>query len=241
MSNLSDVGFPVKSNEDVNGLVELWAKDVKEFPCEKGSYLVFYDDSGVEVYLQMDIRGELLGFNPFFAGKTRHEISISQIIERDTSEMDGGYVASFVNGGMPFVFDSPNIFANRFEYPKRCEIQLNAFASNDLRVFENNEIFIKSQIAEPKIAPKSFVATGLHRHEEDIPPQAHAVFSGEIKTVELKTNATTGEKFYWLLIETEIGEIDVVADLNLFEIEPKIRGIIRGSFWLTGKITRLGE
>jgi hypothetical protein len=241
MSNLSDVGFPVKSNEDVNGLVELWAKDVKEFPCEKGSYLVFFDASGVEIYLQMDLRGELLGFNPFFAGKTRHEISISQVIERDTSEMDGGYVANFVSDDMPFVFDSPNIFANRFEYPKRCEIQLNAFASNDLRVFENNEIFIESQIAEPKIAAKSFAATGLHRHEEDIPPQAHAVFSGEIMQVELKTNATSGEKFYWLLIETEVGEIDVVADVNLFEIEPKNGGIVRGSFWLTGKITRLGE
>ncbi len=241
MSNLSDVGFPVKSNEDVNGLVELWAKDVKEFPCEKGSYLVFFDASGVEIYLQMDLRGELLGFNPFFAAKSRSEVLLTQIIERDTSEMDGGYAASFVNGNIPFVFDSPNIFANRFEYPKRCEIQLNAFASNDLRVFEDTKIFLESQSAETKIASKSFVATGLHRHEEDIPPQAHAVFSGEIKQFELKTNATSGEKFYWLLIETEISEIDVVADVNFFEIEPKLGGIIRGSFWLTGKITRLGE
>jgi hypothetical protein len=241
MSNLSDVGFPVKSNEDVNGLVELWAKDVKEFPCEKGSYLVFYDASGVEIYLQMDLRGELLGFNPFFAGKTKHEISISQLIERDTSEMDGGYVASFVDDETLFVFDSPNIFANRFEYPKRCEIQLNAFASNDLLAFESEEEFYASQLTDTKIASKSFFPSGLHREGEDIPPQPHAIFAGEIKNFELKTNVTTGFNFYWLLVETLIGEIDVLADENLFKSEPKLGGIIRGSFWLTGKITRLGE
>jgi hypothetical protein len=62
------------------------------------------------------------------------------------------------------------------------------------------------------------------------------MFAGEIKEFELKTNALTNAEFYWFLVETLGGEIDVVSDPKWIEKEPQIGGIVSGQFWLSGKI-----
>jgi hypothetical protein len=241
MSNLSDVGFTVKSNEDVNSLVENCVKNVEQIPCSKGAYLKFSDVSGVEIYLQMDHGGELTGFNPYFNGKSKRQVFVTKLIERDSSPLDGGFHAwsnstADGEGDYPFVFDLPNVFTNTFELPNACEIQLNAFASNDLTIFDDEESYYDSNAGEFQCSSQSFVPTGLFRENDDIPPQAHAKFAGTIKKFELKINQTSGEQFYYFLVETLGGEIDVVSDVSYVKNEPKIGGILHGSFWLTGKI-----
>ena len=85
MSNLSDVGFPTSSNEELNKLVESWLKKVTEIPCRKGSYLKFADESGAEIYLQMNFSGELAGFNPYF-NPARQIVSISSGEKKPVSQ-----------------------------------------------------------------------------------------------------------------------------------------------------------
>jgi hypothetical protein len=241
MSNLSDIGFPVASSEDVNGLIEIWLQNVVEIPCRKGMYLKFADNSGAEIYLQKNFDDELTGFNPYFNGKSRRKVFITNLIERDTSELDGGFHAwanaeKANDGDYPFVFDVPTIFSHNIELPIACEIQLNAFASIGLSIFESEESFYNSQTDEPKFSSKSFIPSGLFRQSEDVPPQAFGQFAGTIKEFELRVNQTTNAKFYWFLVETLGGEIDVVADEKLIVEIPKIGGILQGYFWLTGKI-----
>lgn len=241
MSNLSDVGFPISSNEELNKLIESWLKNVTEIPCRKGAYLKFADESGAEIYLQTNFGGELAGFNPYFNGKSRRKVFINELIERDTSELDGGFHA-WANaekedeGDYPFVFDVPDMFISRIELPIACEIQLNAFATNDLAMYGDEQAFYDSQKEEPKISARSFIPIGLFRQSEGIPPQAHGQFAGTIKDFELKTNQFTGAQFYWLLVETLGGELDVVSDTAYIKNEPQIGSIIHGSFWLTGRI-----
>ena len=241
MSNLSDVGFPTNSNEELNKLVENWLKNITEIPCQKGSYLKFADESGAEIYLQMNFSGELVGFNPYFNGKSRRKVFITELIERDTSELDGAFHAwangeKIDDGDYPFVFDVPNMFSSQTDLPVACEIQLNAFATNDLALFESEQLFADSQTDEIKLASQSFIPIGLFRQNEGIPPQAHAKFAGIVKEFELQTNQFTGANFYWFLVETLGGEIDVVSDPNYIKNEPQIGSIIHGSFWLTGQI-----
>lgn len=241
MSNLSDIGFPTSSNEELNGYIEKWLQNVTEIPCRKGHYLKFADESGAEIYLQMNFEGELTGLNPYFAGKSRRKVLLTELIERDSSPLDGGLYA-WANaekegeGEYPFVFDLPDVFVHQIDLPTATEIQLNAFATNDLQVFENEQTFFDSQTGEPKFAANSFIPIGLFRENEDIPPQAHGQFAGIVKEFELKTNKFTGAKFYWFLVETLGGEIDVVSDPNYIKNEPRIDSIIHGSFWLTGRI-----
>lgn len=252
MSNLSDIGFPVKSEQDVNQVIMDILQHLTPVPCPPfGFYFRFADKSGAEIFLQTNTKEEIVGFNPAFSGKSKRKVGLTKAFERDTSMLDGAFQAwanpsneDFEKTGVyPFVFDVPDFRTNeKVELPNLLEIQLTAFASNDFQLYENENNFDSSQTDEQKVASKSFIPSGLFSFDENgesvelNPPQAHGILTGEIKEFELKTNEFTNEQFYWFWIETFGGEIDVVADKNLIKEEPKVGGIIRGSFWLSGKL-----
>lgn len=245
---MSDIGFPVKVQQDVNRIIENLLSVVKPTPCPQGAYYIYTDVSGAEMYLQGNLGDELIGFNPHFAGKSRRTVCLTRAIERDSSELDGGFYAwanppdeSGASGDYPFVFDVPDFRTNTNQrFPRVCDIQLTAFASNDFQVFAGEEDYYKSQETETKFAAKSFIPSGLFLPDENAtaiePPRPIGIFAGEIKDYELKKNEFTGENFYWFLIETLGGELDVVADPKLVSSEPVIGGMVSGQFWFSGRI-----
>lgn len=247
MSNLSDIGFPVRNEQDVNAMIEaVIEQPLEPTKCYYGFYLKFADASGAEIYLQGSRDQELVGFNPHFAGKSRRNVTLLKAIERDSSTLDGGFVANAAEGKVisdeyDFVFDAPDFRLNEItEFPVNCDIQLTAFASNDLKIFANEVEFYYAQDVETQMSLKSFFASGLYlTRDNQIPvetPRPIGIISGEIKEFDLRKNELSGENFYWFLIETLGGEVDVVADPKLVAIEPKIGGSIRGQFWLSGRI-----
>ena len=253
MSNLSDIGFPVQSEQDVNVLITETIKLVESIKCPQGFYLRFADASGAEIYLQGNNEQELIGFNPHFAGKSRRSVGLTQAIERDSSQLDGGFHAwanppssregDEISGEYPFVFDAPDFRLNEIaSFPHVCEVQLTAFASNDFEIFADEKEYDENQKGDVKYAPKSFIPVGLFAHDKSDESFDWTIvrpigkFAGEIKEFESKTNELSGEKFYWLLVETLGGEVDVVADAKLITDEPKIGGIVSGQFWLSGRI-----
>ncbi len=250
MSNLSDIGFPVQNEQDVNVLITETIKYVESIKCPQGFYLRFADSSGAEIYLQGNNEQEIIGFNPHFDGKSRRRVGLTKIIERDSSELDGGFYAWSTpsnneadSGEYPFVFDVPDFrTVPNYQLPQVREIQLTAFASNDFKIFADEKEFNDSQENELKYAAKSFVPSGLFAFDVDDASidlsavRPIGVLSGEIKEYEFKTNELSGEKFYWFLVETLGGETDVVADAKLVLIKPKIGEIVSGQFWLSGKV-----
>ena len=249
MSNLSDIGFPVQSEQDVNVLITETIKYVESVKCKHGFYLRFADSSGAEIYLQGNNEQELIGFNPHFAGRSRRTVGLTKAIERDSSQLDGGFYAwanpvetnGEISGEYPFVFDVPEFrLHDEINLPLICEIQLTAFASNDFEMFADEKAFDESQESELKYASKSFIPVGLFAFDEENGEIDLSVvrpigrFAGEIKEFELKTNELSNEKFYRFLVETLGGEIDVVADVKLIKEGPKIGGIVSGQFWLSG-------
>ncbi|MCW5959465.1 MAG: hypothetical protein KIS76_04835 [Pyrinomonadaceae bacterium] len=235
MSNLSDIGFPVKGEQDVNDVIMKVLDHAKDIPCPNGFYLKFSDESGAQIFLQGNKAQELIGFNPHFAGTSRRKIRVEKSIERESSELDGGFLASDESGDFTFVFDVPDFrTVSQKGLPAVREIQLTAFASNDLKIFESEKIFSASQDG----SSRSFAASGLFAPDSDEPqdsPNPFGKISGEITEFELKTNSMTGENFYWFLIETLGGKIDVVADSKLIDIEPEKGSIVSGQFWLSGR------
>ncbi len=248
MSNLSDIGFPVQSEQDVNVLITETIKRVESLECPQGFYLRFADASGAEIYLQGNLEQELIGFNPHFDGKSKRTVGLTRAIERDSSILDGGFHAwanPFENdadsGDYPFVFDMPDFrMIENFQLPQVREIQLTAFASNDFKIYGCEKDYFDAQDSEPKFASKSFIPSGLFLPDDNAtaiePPRPIGIFAGEVKEFELKTNELSNEKFYWFLVDTLGGEVDVVADVKLIPSEPQIGGIVSGQFWLSGKI-----
>ncbi len=249
MSNLSDIGFPTPDEQAVNEMIMHVLELAKPIKCEQGFYLKFSDASGAEIYLQGNFDQELVGFNPHFAGKSRRKVGLTRKIERDSSELDGGFhgwanpfeTDSEISGEYPFVFDVPDFRIVEIEnLPFVREIQLTAFASNDFKVFASEEDYYASQEDDAKLASKSFIPSGLFlpdaNNSEIDPPRPVGIFAGEIKEYEVKTNELSGHQFYWFLVETLGGETDVVVDPKFVTEQPHIGGIISGQFWLSGKI-----
>jgi hypothetical protein len=250
MSNLSDIGFPTPDEQAVNEMIMHVLEVAKPVKTSRGFYLVYTDTSGAEIYLQGNSEQELIGFNPHFAGKSRRTVSLTTAIERDSSELDGGFHAwanppdsSGESGDYPFVFDVPDFRTVEIgELPRAVEIQLTAFASNDFKIFASEEDYQKAQESELKYASKMFVPSGLFAFDEtggsiDLSVvRPVGMFAGEITEFELKTNSLSGEKFYALLVETLGGEVDAVVDPKFVPQEPNIGGIVSGQFWLSGRI-----
>ncbi|MEP6904157.1 MAG: hypothetical protein ABJA66_20735 [Actinomycetota bacterium] len=250
MSNLSDIGFPTPDDQAVNEMIMHVLEHTKPVKTSHGFYLVYTDASGAEIYLQGNFKEELVGFNPHFAGKSRRQVGLTKAIERDSSELDGGFHAwanpsadSAESGDYPFVFDVPDFrTVENLEFPQTVEIQLTAFASNDFKIFASDDDYQKAQESELKYASKMFVPSGLLAVDEtggsiDLSVvRPVGIFAGEIKEFELKTNGLSGEQFYALLVETLGGETDVVVDPKFVTNEPKPGGIVSGQFWLSGKI-----
>lgn len=155
MSNLSDIGFPVKSEQDVNEMLMSILKHLSQIPAPPfGFYYKFEDESGAQIFLQTNPAQEIIGFNPSFAGKSLRTADLIEPVERDTSELDGAFYARTSAGdrqsessadleNFGFVFDVPDFRKNsNLEFPRSARLQICAFASNDLRIFRSDEEFL---------------------------------------------------------------------------------------------------
>jgi hypothetical protein len=211
MSNLSDIGFPVAGEQDVNEILMSALKRVSELSCPPfGSYYRHADPSGAELFIQGNADQELVGFNPAFAKGSRTRLVLLRSVERDTSVLDGGFVCRQGADGPPFVFDTPDFRRYKgISFPREIDAELTAFASADLAVASSSENSAEEQI--------SIAAT--------------------VSYSELRENELTGASF--ALIDADAGplKIRIVSDPRLFDKLPGNGDRISGSFWLSGKLT----
>lgn len=248
MSHFSDIGFTMHSQEDFEALVDSAYSKSTATKVNEGTYFVYSDKSGAEMWIQFNNDNECIGANPHYNGKSRRTVCLTNTMERPESELDGafhGWAAPAEknnpeSGDYPFVFDSPGFkTTGNIPFPVDYDIQLAAFAQ-ELSVFDNEQEYDNSQASETKYAVQSFIPTGLfaaaENPEDDDPPQALAMFTGIIKQYERKRNGLTGHEFYWLLVDTLGGDVDVVADVLFFEKEPVKGGVLHGRFWLSGQL-----
>ena len=242
MSNLSDIGFPAKGDEEINAMIMSVLGDAVEMKCESGFYLRFSDPSGAELYLQGNPAHEMIGFNPHFLGRSRRQVSLLRSISRETSELDGAYHASSSGGAdLEFIFDVPDFLVGKKEtLPAPAEIQLTAFGSDDFKLFDDEEELVRQAPAGSWVKSR-FVPPGLKELLADPSTDVRqmrpvAKITGEVVEWELKTNTLNGNRFYWILASTEGGEVDIVIDPRYVPVEPVVGNLVAGHFWLSGKI-----
>lgn len=246
MNDLSNIGFEVETMEDFKELVVKACNRGKEVPADNGYYMHYSDKSGAEIWAQINSENNIIGAHPHFKGKSKRTVCLVNNVEREGTHLDGAYYAwanpkdenNPESGDYPFVFDVPNFKTNKkIKLPQNVQIQLTAFAWS-VNCYDSEEEFDKKQNQELKYAVQSFIPSGLFspKGEDTRPAQAHGIFTGNIIEWEKRTNEFSGKQFYWLLVETLGGQVDVVADEIYFDEEPKIAGVIHGQFWLSGCI-----
>src|SRR5205085_832715 len=98
----------------------------------------------------------------------------------------------------PFVFDAPDFrLHDQLRLPARVEAQVAAFA-HEVSLYSSQNDYNASQTGEVKFASQSFIPSGLFSPtgEGTDPPEARAIFTGQIQQAGARRNDLTGEQFW---------------------------------------------
>lgn len=244
MSNLSDIGFSVQTQEEFTVLLERAYEGGQKLEVADGFYVRYADLSGAELWLQFDQNHELIGMNPYFRGSSRIFVGLNEMISRKQSLLDGGWIGwpnpsspeDPESGDFPLVFDAPDFLLSSVNTPGTYPVQLTAF-SQDLTIFDTEENFTAAQASEEiPFATKSFIPVGLIGRTAEEAPEAQVLLTGIVVDFEERKNQFSGQIFYWISLETLNVTIDLVADHSSFPSGPQTGSVIQCQAWLSGRI-----
>jgi len=122
---------------------------------------------------------------------------------------------------------------------KRLEVKNQGLAfvafPTEIAYFETAEAFV---LAMPELSATYFIPVGLMTPEGTLTdsPEPYAMFIGEIKSVERKTNSYSNQEFYVFELSALEGDITVVASIKSLNSEAKVGGFINGVYWIGAKV-----
>jgi hypothetical protein len=244
MPNLfTSLGFDV---HDVEEVAHLASRKGEPLAAPSGHYLCYRVDPYIELWGQASPSGAILGCVPHYRGESRITLGVGDLIRRSDRLLEGtvyGWVnpsgSRFDQGDYPIVVQVPDfdIFRTRVERQTAVTLQITAFAS-ELAVYNDDAAFQAAQDPRMKLAPEAFIPVGLFAdtgHLGDA-PGAQAIFSGHVRVADTRANSLTGNTYYHALISTYGGVYDIVFNPAILADAPMAGAVIRGSFWLTGRL-----
>lgn len=245
-SHFSTIGLPVDSVDDFVALAEYVADRAVDIESEGGRYLQWSSNTGAELWLQVDDDDEILAMNPHFAGKSRVRVGITaRVIRPDQPQLDGAFHGwadppkdDPEQGCYPFVFDCPDYALHAgLKIPSVVPVQIAAFAQ-EVELFDSVDAYDALKSEDFRLASQSFIPADLFSPESEAldPPEAHAILSGHIVETAKKRDEQSGCSFFWALVESYGGMFDVVMDPEIVNAQPKVGGVLTGSFWLSGRL-----
>lgn len=92
--------------------------------------------------------------------------------------------------------------------------------------------------SQAPFASRSFVPLGLFNAAGDDGqvPAALAFFTGHVVEARQLRNSLTDNAFHWALIDTYGGRFDVVIDPALLPDSPVPGGVLKDTYWLSGRL-----
>lgn len=241
-SHYSDIGFIFNSADNLKKfLMDIFDKGIP-IRSKHGRYQYVVVDDKIEFWIHLDKRNAVLGLDFHFASNNTIPIRFDHWIAPDSNDdrLSGSiYVWYQRNGDLfPFVIDVPN--ADLYRKIRKNEIliiQVACFAE-ELFLYDSDEEYDASQGGEPKFHSEFFIPSGTFSlsDTEDKEPSANAIFSGHIKAFEKRKNSIHGLEYYYFTTECQGALFDIAADSEMIHKEPVVGGVLKGSFWMSGKI-----
>lgn len=241
--HMATLGFPVSTAQDFRHYAYAASEFGQRIVAQNGSYTQWVIGNGIELWVQVNRHGRILGMKPHFSGTARLRTWLT--VRLPQSILDGAFYAwshplahEALSDTIPFIFDLPDYdLYDTLELPTTTYIQLAAFA-HSLCGFESDEAYSIAQQGSRKPGVESFFPAGLFTSRSRAPTsiQAEARVSGHVLATKMILNSVTGQKFYWAKIHTPCGELDVVADPQVVQGKIVKGGVIQGSFWLSGRL-----
>jgi len=234
MSHLESIGFSINSSEEFEALVSQVFEHGVEVKVAEGTYLVYTDVSGAEIYAQLDSNGEFIGFMPFFDTKVTKNIHVeSTLPHADLTPLDKRYFAKSQEQTYPFVFDVVN--ANVRDISSSLETLPFVAFPMEIELFTSAEHFLQEM---PELSATYFIPVGLMTPEGEANenPEPYAMFIAQINRVEIKTNGYSNKDFYLLEVSALEGDLTIVTSIESLKHKPEVGHFVNGVYWMGAKV-----
>ena len=234
MSHLESIGFNINSSEEFDALIATIFENGVKVEVENGTYIVYTDASGAEIYTQIDANGEFVGFMPFFNAKITKNIHVESTIENEElTPLDKRYFAKSQAQTYPFVFDVIN--GNVRDISSSSESLPFVAFPTEIELFTSAEQFLEEM---PELSATYFIPVGLMTPQGEVNdnPEPYAMFIAEINTVEIKTNAYSKREFYILEVSALEGDVTIVTSIKSLKDKPKVGNFVNGVYWMGAKV-----
>jgi hypothetical protein len=203
--------------------------------CQDGEYRTWVSPAGAEVWLhyphasgpaEIDPIDDLRGITVFQRGASDVRMRIHRRIAWRDNPLDGVCIASLPplhreGRGFPFVFEQLGFAADTLRTPYEARVQISglthrlwAYATEAeyLRALPSRRLVARGAIAA--VEPDDVADARLIYRTK---PGALWLVTGVIvKSIQLR-NPLNDRYYYWLLVNTERGEVDVVANPDQIE------------------------
>lgn len=243
VNHFRSIGIHVESIEDMIEIYTLAMQNSTQYKTDIGYVLQWTSSDGPELWLHLNKQRVVLGGDPAFHGESSIKASATRLFCRPNDTKYEGGVFVWVNpkednlneGEFPITFDLVDKVAyGNLVLPFLSEISVSAFADS-LKIFESEEMYMKAMENEKlKLAPESNIHLGLFQNKET--PDSNIMMSGKIIKHKQMVNPLTNNPYYWILLKSLGGTVDVVADPDFIHAPLEVGGIISGTFWLAGRI-----
>lgn len=245
-NHMSTLGFQIGTPQDFADLARWAAESGKAIELSGGEqYIVWSPGDGIELWAQVDQRGELIGMNPHFSGDARMRAHLIKRFSRpEDGPLDGAFYgrAGFSGDGpedglYPFAFDAPDFRTyDARRPPANVTVQLAGFA-RELKAFADEQALRAkgSLMAVESCIPSGTFTPGPGGGPID-PPKSEVIFYGRVLETAQLVNSLTHLPFYWARVRTLGGEFDMLADPEVVEGTIVKDGIVGGLFWLSGRL-----
>jgi hypothetical protein len=245
-THFSTIGFFVASTDDFMALAKRIAPVAQEISVPGGSYLHWRGADGEELWLQKDRRNHFIGMDPHFSGRAVMRAHLKSWVKKEQDGSLDGSLSAWANparsdsdyGEYPFIIDVPDASRHfALKLPCVAKLQIAAFA-HEITYYSSVKVYEDEAIEAMGLASQAFIPSGMFSPDgtHTNPPEAFAILSGHVLEAAELRNGQTGNPYYWALIEGLGGCFDIVIDHELLPTVPEPRGVLKGSFWLSGRI-----
>ncbi len=147
-----------------------------------------------------------------------------------------GAMLEVETGVCPLTAALPGAFLWPSDLDKPCPMELTLFARSAV-VYKNADDFMIKR--KGSTAPESIIPVGsfsLYGKAEEFEPDPVADVSGVVTEVALRVNPVHHGQYYEIGLACLGIDFTVVADAELFSAPPQVGNILKGFYWVSGRI-----
>ena len=245
MSHYSAIGFDSQNDDAFEHLIHRCIDHISAtYEGKTMEYHRYDDESGAQLWLNTDKHGNIRAVEPAYHATTVQHVAIqgiSHVNDDGTAEIhlwlngrsfDGDECS---DGDYPLIVSVPNGQLLPRKLPgKTTTARLIAIADDDISTYADAAAYAATQTGEGSIAANAVIPAGMFT--DSGLPRPTAMINGTVLATACKTNALSGQTYYWCRLATYGMEIEAVYPAKAFTTPPQAGNIISGLYWMTGSI-----